>query len=240
LTRGGAAAIGIVADVRVPETLDLLRDRAVSTFGQVDAVINCAGVVIPGAVDALSIEELRRQIDTNLFGTVLVTRTFLPYFRNRGSGHLLHVGSLGSIVPMPLEATYCATKFAVRGFCLALALELRGTPIAVSVICPDSTDTAQLAAEAVGWGSPMSFLSDPLDPSDVARVIVATVRHPKVEVLVPQGRGVPSKVLGWSPAVQAVLYPLLERWGAARRERFMGGLGRNANAVSNYASDRAR
>jgi hypothetical protein len=86
----------------------------------------------------------------------------------------------------------------------------------------------------------MSFLSDPLDPSDVARVIVATVRHPKVEVLVPQGRGVPSKVLGWSPAVQAVLYPLLERWGAARRERFMGGLGRNANAVSNYASDRAR
>jgi short-subunit dehydrogenase len=239
VANGGRRVIGMVADVRVLETLEALRDQAALTFGRIDAVINCAGVVIPGPVDSLPVEDLRRQIDTNLLGTVLVTRTFLPYFRNRGGGHLVHVGSLGGIVPMPLEATYCATKFAVRGFCLALALEMRGTPIAVSVICPDSTDTAQLATEAAGRGSPMSFLSAPLNPSDVARAIVATLRRPRVEVVVPRGREAPSKLLGCSPGLLGVLYPLLERWGAVRLERFISQARRNADAVPTGASESA-
>ncbi len=217
---GSGRVIGMVADVRAPETLETLRDQAIRTFGQVDAVVNCAGIVIPGTTDLLAVPDICRQIDTNFLGTVLVTRAFLPHFRRRGTGHLVHLSSLGGVVPMPLEATYCATKFAVRGFCLALALELRDTSINVSVVCPDSTDTAQLATEAAKQGSPMSFLSDPLDPADVARVIVATLRRPRLEVVVPRGRGLPSKLLGLSPALLRLLYPVLQRWGAARRDRF--------------------
>lgn len=220
VANGGRRTIGIAADVRDPGTLETLRDQAVGTFGGVDAVVNCAGVVVPGAVDSVTESDIRRQIETNFLGTVLVTRAFLPHFRRRGAGHLVHVGSLGGIVPMPLEATYCATKFAVRGFCLALALELRDTGIDVSVICPDSTDTAQLATEAAARGSPLSFLSDPLDPADVAQAIVAALRRPRVEVAVPRGRGVLSKLLGWSPAALGLAYPVLKRWGEARRNRF--------------------
>jgi len=156
-------------------------------------------------------------------GTVLVTRAFLPYFRERGRGHLIHVGSLGGIVPLAGEPIYSATKFAVRGFCLALALELRGTGVAVSVVCPDSTDTAQLAIEATQRGSPFSFLSAPLAPAAVAAAIVATIRRPRLEVAVPTGRGLGAKLLTWSPALLHRVYPLLERWGAARRSRFAGG-----------------
>lgn len=212
--------LGIRADVTRADTLEALREAAIGAFGSLDAVVNCAGVIVPGAVDSLADEAIRRQIDVNFLGTVLVTRAFLPYFRQRHRGHLIHVGSLGGIVPLAGEATYSATKFAVRGFCLALGLELKDTGVSVSVVCPDSTDTAQLAIEATQHGSPFSFLSAPLAAADVAAAIVDTIRRPRLEVAVPSGRGLPAKLLSWSPALLGLLYPLLERWGAARRDQF--------------------
>lgn len=209
------------ADVTRVETLAALRDAAVGVFGGIDAVVNCAGVIVPGPVDRIPVEAIHRQINVNFLGTVLVTRTFLPHFRAHGRGHLVHVGSLGGILPLAGEATYSATKFAVRGFCLALALELKDTAVAVTVVCPDSTDTAQLATEATQHGSPLSFLSAPLDPADVAAAIVDTLRRPRLEVAVPAGRGVPAKLLAWSPALLNRLYPLLERWGVERRDRYV-------------------
>lgn len=219
LARSGRA-IGVAADVTWLPTLDRLREAALAAYGQVDAVVNCAAILVPGAPDALALHDVTRQIDTNLLGTVLVTRAFLPYFHERHFGHLLHLASLGGIVPMPHEAVYCATKFAVRGFCQALALELRGTGIAVSVVCPDSTNTRQLAAEAGPQGSPMSFLSEPLDPGAVAAAIVATLEHPRLEVLVPRGRGWIARLLAYAPDALQWLYPLLERQGRRGRDRF--------------------
>lgn len=213
-------AFAIHADVTRADTLVALRDAAIAAYGPIHAVVNCAGVIVPGAVDHVPVEALHHQINVNFLGTVLVTRTFLPHFRAQASGHLVHVGSLGGIVPLAGEATYSATKFAVRGFCLALALELRGTGISVSVVCPDSTDTAQLTIEATRGGSPLSFLSDPLQPADVAAAIVRTIRRPRLEVAVPHGRGLPAKLLTWSPALLHRVYPLLERLGVAKRDRF--------------------
>lgn len=221
---GSERVLGMRVDVTRADTLEALRDGAMGTFGSIDAVVNCAGVIVPGPVDRLPIEAVHRQIDVNFLGTVLVTRTFLPYFRERGRGHLIHVGSLGGIVPLAGEATYSATKFAVRGFCLALALELKGTGVSVSVVCPDSTDTAQLAIEATHHGSPLSFLSAPLDPAAVAAAIVDTIRRPRLEVSVPGSRGLPAKLLAWSPALLTRLYPWLERFGRQRRAAFRGAL----------------
>jgi NAD(P)-dependent dehydrogenase (short-subunit alcohol dehydrogenase family) len=219
LARRGRA-IGVAADVTRMPTLDRLREAALAAYGRVDAVVNCAAILVPGAPDALALHDVTRQIETNLLGTVLVTRAFLPYFRERRRGHLLHLASLGGIVPMPHEAIYCATKFAVRGFCHALALELRGTGIAVSVVCPDSTNTRQLAAEAGPHGSPMSFLSEPLDPGTVAAAVVATLERPRLEVLVPRGRGWTARLLAYAPGALQWLYPLLERQGRRGRDRF--------------------
>jgi 3-oxoacyl-[acyl-carrier protein] reductase len=195
-------------------------------------------VLVPGPIDHLSPAAIRRQIDVNFLGTVLVTRAFLPYFRRHHSGHLIHVGSLGGIVPLAGEAVYSATKFAVRGFCLALALELKGTGVSVSVVCPDSVDTPQLATEAAGQGSAFSFLSEPLDPAQAAGAILDTIGRPRVEVAVPAGRELPAKLLAWSPALLYRLYPLLERWGAARRSRFATGRVSAGPSATSAASPR--
>ena len=122
---------------------------------------------------------------------------------------------------MPGEAVYSATKFAVRGFCLALDMELRASGIRVSVICPDSVDTPQLELEATGRGSSLSFGGSVLQPAEVAEAIIDTVMHPVREVLVPRLRGSLTKLVNLSPWAMASLYPLLDHMGEKARGEFV-------------------
>ncbi len=221
LLRSGAHALSVVTDVTKPASWRELFDAAMKEFGHVDVLVNCAGIIRPGLVDTIPVEWVRKQVDVNMLGTIYGTQVFLPYFRQRHGGHFVHTASLGGVVPLPNEAVYSATKFAVRGFCLALALELRDTPIHVSVICPDSVETPQVRQEATQGGSPLSFTSRLLRPSDVARAIVRTILHPKREVFVPQLRGLLSKIGNFSPNLVGILYPLLKGMGERGRERYL-------------------
>jgi 3-oxoacyl-[acyl-carrier protein] reductase len=217
----GGRAVGVPVDVSSRDSWRKLLETSLKEFGQVDVLINCAGVIHPGPIEGLSDENLKRQVNVNFLGVVYGTQVFLPHFIHRNKGHLIHIASLGGIVPLPGEAVYSATKFAVRGFCLALALELRQTPIHVSVICPDSVETAQLREEAFHNGSSMSFTGSLLQPSDVARAIVRTVIRPRREVLVPRLRGWPAKVGGLSPNLMSLLYPILDKAGQRGRLQFL-------------------
>jgi len=194
---------------------------SVERFGHVDILINCAGIIDPGPITELSAERLRRQIDVNLLGTVYAAKVLLPYFLSQKYGHMIFTGSLGGIVPMPHEAVYSASKFGVRGFCQALAVELRGTPIKVSVIMPDSVATSQLTQEALRHGSAVSFLGTPLSPKDVARAIIRTVGRRRVEVYVTPLRGFLSKAMTISSSVFGLIYPILEKYGNWQRKEYL-------------------
>jgi short-subunit dehydrogenase len=130
------------------------------------------------------------------------------------------VASLGGLAPMPGESIYCATKFGVRGFSQSLALELRGTGVAVSCVCPDSADTRQLRAEARHDASTMAFTSPAMAADDVARAVARTVVRPRREVLVPSPRGLLVRLLTSFPGVFALLYPMLDRLGRHGQARF--------------------
>ncbi|UCF18628.1 MAG: SDR family oxidoreductase [Gemmatimonadota bacterium] len=228
LAAAGGRVVSIPADVSDPDSVSDLMEGALRACGRIDALVNCAGVIHPGATETASLSSVRRQVETNLLGTINTTQALLPYFRRRRGGHLIHLASLGGIVPLPGEATYAATKFAVRGFCLSLALELRDTPIRVSVVNPDSVETAQLQAEALHQGSSLSFMGAPLAAADVADAIVRTMRRPRLEVSIPRLTGGLVRVVGLMPRVLAWLYPLLDRHGRRRREDYRRLLGRHA------------
>jgi short-subunit dehydrogenase len=217
-----------VTDVMQRDSVAHLLERSVEQFGRVDVLVNCAGVIYPGDLEDASEATIRQQIDVNLLGTIHTTQAFLAQFRRPRSRHLIHVASLGGIVPLPGEAVYSATKFAVRGFCLSLAIELRDSPVRVSVIHPDSTDTAQLRAEALHGGYPLSFTSAPLEAEDVARAIVKTIERPKLEVAVPSSHAWPVRIAGLAPSLLRLLYPALSRRGGRRRERYLRALERRA------------
>ena len=207
-------------DVRDAVAVQEMARHAVEAWGRVDAVVNCAGIVVPGAIDTSPIADVARQIDTNLVGTINVARAFLPWFRRQGSGHLLFIASLAGVVPLPGEAIYAATKFAVRGFSLSLAYELRGTGIHVTDVCPDSTRTRMLDIEAADEETSLTFSNPLLQPDQVARAIVATLRRPQTEVTVPGPRGALIRLLGAMPWLFPVLYPLFDWMGRKRKAEY--------------------
>ncbi|HVO36080.1 MAG TPA: SDR family oxidoreductase [Gemmatimonadales bacterium] len=222
----GAQVIVVRADVRQVAELEGLARQAVRTFGRVDAVVNCAGVLVPGAIDTCPAEDITYQLDTNLGGTINVTRTFVPQFKRQGSGHLILIASLAGVVPIPGESIYAASKFAVRGFAHSIAHELRGTGVSVTVVCPDSTRTRMLDIEACDPGSSLSFSSPAMEPEEVAGAIIGALKAPRLEVTVPGFRGRLIRWLGAMPTFFGWIYPLLDAMSRRRKARYYEALHR--------------
>jgi short-subunit dehydrogenase len=158
-------------------------------------------------------------VETNLLGALLGARAVLPGMKARGAGAIVHVGSLGGLVPMPFEASYAATKAAVRQFSLSLAAEVAPAGIRVSVVSPDSVDTPQLRQELAFDEASLSFASAPLPARAVAEAVVRAVRGGAPEVLVPPAGGVAARIAAAFPRLLLRLLPWLRRAGRRRMDR---------------------
>jgi NAD(P)-dependent dehydrogenase (short-subunit alcohol dehydrogenase family) len=110
--------------------------RAAISKGSVDVVLNNAGYALTGPLEASTDEQIASQIATNQVGAILVTKAFIPHFRERKSGMFLTTTSIGGLVSFPLNAVYHATKWALEGFAESLAFELKPFNIAVKTISP--------------------------------------------------------------------------------------------------------
>lgn len=106
------------------------------TGGTLDAIFNNAGYVQIGAIEDLNREIDRAQFETNVFGPMELTRLVLPIMRKQGHGRIIQNCSILGIVASPLCGSYNGSKFALEGFSNTLRLELHGTNINVSIICP--------------------------------------------------------------------------------------------------------
>lgn len=108
----------------------------VAEAGRIDAVINNAGNGIAGAIEDTSVEEALAQFNTNFFGTHRVCRAVLPQLRRQGGGRIINISSLAGIIPLPFQAFYSASKFAVEAYTEALRIEVRPHGIRVSMVEP--------------------------------------------------------------------------------------------------------
>lgn len=120
----------------------------INIHGQPDMLINCAGYVMPGYVQALSPDVFRYTMETNFLGMVNVTHACLPGMIARGSGHIINISSLAGILGVFGYSAYGASKFAIRGYSDVLRAEMKPLGINVSIAFPPDTDTPQLAFEA--------------------------------------------------------------------------------------------
>jgi NAD(P)-dependent dehydrogenase (short-subunit alcohol dehydrogenase family) len=143
-------------DAVLPISLDVT-DRAAAFaavahahehFGRLDVVVNNAGYGQFGMVEELTEADARTQIETNLFGALWVTQAALPILREQGSGHILQVSSIGGISAFPNLGIYHASKWALEGLSQALAQEVKGFGVKVTLIEPGgySTDWAGSSA----------------------------------------------------------------------------------------------
>jgi NAD(P)-dependent dehydrogenase (short-subunit alcohol dehydrogenase family) len=124
-------------DVADPASIGrALAETYALTGGGLDALVNNAGIAIPGALEDISRDVLRRQFEVNLFGALDLTRRVLPGMRERAHGRIVMIGSILGRVAMPWRGAYNASKFALEGATDTLRLELRGSGISVSLVDP--------------------------------------------------------------------------------------------------------
>ena len=135
----------VKCDITRREEVKALVARAREKFNTIDVLVNNAGIILPARFEESSYEDIDRQLNINLVGTINVTREVLPVLIENGGGNIVTISSMAGIVPETYSSIYTATKFALRGFNLTLALELKEYGIAVSTIFPDSTRYANAA-----------------------------------------------------------------------------------------------
>jgi NADP-dependent 3-hydroxy acid dehydrogenase YdfG len=138
-------------------TLDVTHDASVAACvaeviraaGRIDVVINNAGMAIGGAIEDTTVAEAQAQFETNFFGTHRVCRAVLPHLRAQRAGLIINMSSLAGRIPLPFQAFYSATKFAIEAYTEALRMEVRSFGIAVSMVEPGDFATAITANRRV-------------------------------------------------------------------------------------------
>lgn len=134
-------AIALTLDVTKEDEIKAAVEHALAKFGQIDVLVNNAGIGYFGAIEESEEDEIRRMFEINFWGLAHVTNAVLPTMRKQRSGHILNVASIGGLVGFPAVGFYNATKFAVDGYSDALSKELAPLGIHVTVICPSGFRT---------------------------------------------------------------------------------------------------
>jgi short-subunit dehydrogenase len=135
-SRGGGEAPTYVADVASAEHVAELVARVTREHQLVDVLVNNAGVAVVAPFAETRSEDLDWIVGVNVWGALRLTRAWLPGMLARGSGHIVVVASLAGLVGAPGMVAYSTTKFALVGFAESLRLELDGTGVGVTAVCP--------------------------------------------------------------------------------------------------------
>jgi NAD(P)-dependent dehydrogenase (short-subunit alcohol dehydrogenase family) len=232
----GDAVLPLEMDVTDKAAVFESVQRAAEHFGSLDVVVNNAGYAQVGAVEELTEQDLRDQMETNLFGAVWVIQAVLPYLRAQGSGHIIQLSSAAGLVAMPLGGAYHASKWALEGLNEALAGEVAELGIKVTVIEPggfatrDGNNPDPLANGHMAEANPVyDGLRQRLaaltgkqpagDPAAAAKALLKVVDadNPPLRILFGQG-----------------FYPLIQQTYAARLKTWADWQDLSAEAHGNH------
>ena len=180
VSRYGAQAIAVRADVRDAGDAARAVNGAAEAFGGLDVLVNNAGVGAFANVADMTVGDWQQVIETNVSGVFYCCHAAIPHLRRRGSGWIINISSLASKNPFVGGAAYCASKAALNAFSEALMQEVRHDNIRVSYVLPGSVSTGFGGRGAKGTADWK------LQPEDVAQVVLHLIAHPS--------RSLPSRV----------------------------------------------
>lgn len=170
----GARALFIQADLSQPDEAERAVAAAAQAFGQLNAVVNSAGIQRYGNAEQTSLELWREVLDVNLTAAFLLARAALPHLRRSGGGAIVNVGSVQSHAAQRGAVAYVTSKHAVLGLTRALAVDYAVEKIRVNCVCPGTVDT------------PMFRWSASLDPQPEAVVKACAAMHPAGRIAQPE------------------------------------------------------
>lgn len=215
----GRQAVAVPTDIGSEAQVTALVEKSVEVLGEVDVLINNAGICLTGPAVNTSLEDWKRILDTNLWGCIYTVHALLPAMVRRGKGTIINVGSFGGKMPLPEMTAYCTSKYALTGLTESLRLELAPQGIHVGIVHPgvinsdfleraqfrgkDDSEASQRQRQMAqtlqsGWVS---------QPEDIANAVWKAVEQQQAEVVV-------------GPAAIATelnrLFPQLTQWALGR------------------------
>jgi len=215
----GKAAF-VAADVRDPDQIGVVVQKAVDVSGRIDVLVNNAGFSPAAALEQLPMQELLRTFEVNFFAGLQLIGEVTPIMREQGGGRIINMSSLAGSIPAPMAVAYASTKGALESATDCLRLELAPWKIRLSLVIPgfvdtDTFDNSRKAAEdlrndpANPYRQLMFDLDDfatknlknAIQPSVVGAVVVkaATARRPRTRYYVPFSANLQSRFLGYLP-----------------------------------------
>jgi 3-oxoacyl-[acyl-carrier protein] reductase len=211
-------------DVRDLQHWRVAIEEVESRWRRLDALLNVAGYLEPGWVHAFDPAAVAKHFDINVEGLMLGTRLAAERMVAQKSGHIVNVASIAAFAPVPGLSLYSASKYAVRAFSLAAAIELREHGVAVTVVCPDAVATPMLDRQEDYREAAVTFTAPRvLSADEVAREIVGPVLDKRpLEVALPKRRKWLARTADLVPELGAVVRPFFERQGRARQRRRRG------------------
>jgi short-subunit dehydrogenase len=167
-SRGGEALV-VPTDVTDDAAVEGLREAVDTDWGAPDVLVNNAGAFTPAPIADTDPDAFREQVDLNLTAAFVVTKAFLPAMVERGSGHLVYMGSVASLQGYPKSVGYCAAKHGLLGLARTVREETKSDGVRVTTVLPGATRTPS-------WDG--TDLPDErfMDPDDVARAVVNATR----------------------------------------------------------------
>lgn len=225
-------------DASDPASLGALLDDVARRHGRIDVLVHAAGMVSNADFGERTTDDVDAELAVNLASPMHLVRMALPLLRegrlhrlpctrrrSRGvRSHVIVMGSLGGVMPMPDQAVYAAGKFGLRGAMLSLGMSLRRDGIAVTSVLPSSVDTPMLWREVAEDGNALQFLGPPQSPDVIADAAVAVIGRHVAEVF-------PNRVDGWlartamlAPGLLPHVLPRLEPLGRKGMARYRAEL----------------
>jgi short-subunit dehydrogenase len=180
-----------VLNITDKDAVAVLPEQVISTHSAVDGIINNAGIIQPFVrVKDLDYAAIERVMNVNFYGTLYMTKAFLPHLLTRPEAHIANISSMGGFLPVPGQSIYGASKAAVKLFTEGLYSELLNTNVCVTVVFPGAIGTNIAANSGVGDSLKVDSETQrkmpiqPLAPAKAAQIIVEGIEQNRYRVLV--------------------------------------------------------
>jgi NAD(P)-dependent dehydrogenase (short-subunit alcohol dehydrogenase family) len=159
---------------------------AASRHGRLDVLFNNAGIGGTIQISEVTLEHWRRIIDINLWGVIYGIDAALPIMRKQGGGHIVNTASIAGLLPIPFQALYGATKYAVVGLSECLRFELEDEGIHLSVVCPGNVASRIFGTPILGERIEAKPPADAIPAAEAAKTILAGVANKEGIIVLPE------------------------------------------------------
>jgi NAD(P)-dependent dehydrogenase (short-subunit alcohol dehydrogenase family) len=220
LVRRGARVIAVPCDITDREQVDEMVRAVSERFGRIDVLVNNAGVIEVGPMEVMTLEDYEQAMKTHFWGPLYTTLAVLPEMRERASGRIVNITSIGGKISVPHLLPYSASKFALVGFSEGLRSELKKDGVVVTTVCPglmrtgsprNATFKGQHRAEYAWFSISDSLPVSSMSASRAARQIVEACKRGDAEVVLSIQAKMAVRFHGLFPGLTADLLGLVNK-----------------------------